>query len=554
MSIARRLALGALVPSVLIAIMTGGSWLATGKLGHIQDAGADAARLAELASRTAGVAPTLYRVIADSEINHDLDASKPLWTSTLAEVHVTTDALAANVSSPEDKADSDAAKAALEKLDKTYREEMLPKLSSSNEMTQDIRDLDGEIDEIVSDILNHYTKIRDRAVAAAQASDAEFDRATAFYKTAGLLVGLLAFVFSIGAAVLINRSITRPIKALDRSMAALAGGEADLAIPGRDRTDEIGQMARTVEVFQINTQEKQRLEAVQALEATARAKRTAVIEQMISSFDEAMSGAIAAVADAAERMTTSAHALTNSADDTSERSNAAASASIEADSNVQTVASAAEELAASIGEISRRVESSSEIAEAADREAAHTVALIRELTAGSQKIGQITALIEAIASQTNLLALNATIEAARAGDAGRGFAVVASEVKDLASQTATATAQIGTQVSEIQAVTKRAAVAIDAIAGTIGQMSGITGEVADSIEQQLSATQEIASSVNQASAGTRDVTSNMSGVTRAAAETTSAASLVLQASSELGRQSEVIRREVAEFLTQVRAA
>src|SRR5205807_4388209 len=101
----------------------------------------------------------------------------------------------------------------------------------------------------------------------------------------------------------------------------------------------------------------------------------------------------------------------------------------------------------------RQVHDSSTIATEAVTQAERTDSRIGELSAAASRIGDVVKLITAIAEQTNLLALNATIEAARAGEAGRGFAVVAQEVKALASQTAKATEEIGTQIGAMQTAT-----------------------------------------------------------------------------------------------------
>jgi methyl-accepting chemotaxis protein len=178
-----------------------------------------------------------------------------------------------------------------------------------------------------------------------------------------------------------------------------------------------------------------------------------------------------------------------------------ASASDEASANVQSVASATEEMAGSVGEISRQVHESSKIANEAVKQAHKTDARISELWQAAGRIGDVVKLITAIAEQTNLLALNATIEAARAGDAGRGFAVVASEVKALASQTAKATEEIGTQISGMQAATNESVAAIKEIGGTIGRISEIAETIAAAVEQQGAATQEIARNVQEASRG-----------------------------------------------------
>ena len=163
-------------------------------------------------------------------------------------------------------------------------------------------------------------------------------------------------------------------------------------------------------------------------------------------------------------------------------------------------------------------------------------------------------MITDIAEQTNLLALNATIEAARAGDAGKGFAVVASEVKNLATQTANATDEIGNQIGGIQVATQKAVDAIQDIGKTIGDVNEIATSIASAVEEQSAATQEIARNVQQAAKGTDEVTTNISGVTKAAGETGQAASEILEASSGLSQQAEALRNDVRKYLAEVKAA
>jgi methyl-accepting chemotaxis protein len=218
------------------------------------------------------------------------------------------------------------------------------------------------------------------------------------------------------------------------------------------------------------------------------------------------------------------------------------------------VATAAEELSVSVLEIGRQVEQSSNIADHAVVEADRTNTTVEGLSRTAQRIGEVVQLIETIAGQTNLLALNATIEAARAGDAGKGFAVVASEVKSLASQTAKATEEIRAQISEIQGATGQTVEAIRSIGTTIRQMSEIATTIASAVEEQGAATREIASNVHQAAQGTGDIASNIEGVSHAAGETGAAASQVLSSAGELARQSETLRRDVDDFLANVRAA
>jgi methyl-accepting chemotaxis protein len=175
-----------------------------------------------------------------------------------------------------------------------------------------------------------------------------------------------------------------------------------------------------------------------------------------------------------------------------------------------------------------------------------------DLSKAADRIGDVVKLITTIAEQTNLLALNATIEAARAGEAGRGFAVVAQEVKQLASQTAKATGDIGRQIADMQASTQESFTAIKEIGATIGQISAIASTIAAAVEEQGAATREIARNVQQAAAGATQVAANVTDVSRHATETGSASTQVLSSAHRLSFESNRLKVEVDNFLVTMR--
>jgi len=269
---------------------------------------------------------------------------------------------------------------------------------------------------------------------------------------------------------------------------------------------------------------------------------------------EKVKGVVDVVASASTELDATARGMTGTAEEANNRSATVASASEEASTNVQTVAGAAEELASSVQEIGRQVAQSSQIAGRAVDEATRTNQTVQSLAEAAGRIGDVVSLITDIASQTNLLALNATIEAARAGEAGKGFAVVASEVKALATQTAKATEDIGTQISSIQDVTSSAVEAIASIQSTIDEISSISTAIASAVEEQGSATQEIARNVQEAAAGTQEVSANISGVSSAVSETGSSAQEVLSAAGELSEHASQLRSEIQGFLEHMDAA
>jgi len=393
------------------------------------------------------------------------------------------------------------------------------------------------------------------AVLSSSLSTAESDARTRTVMIWLTLGGVLVTIVAVlGVRTILNTIIARPIEDMSARMNQLAAGNVSVDVPALDRADEIGDIARAVQVFKDNTIAKQAMEAAARHDANAREARMRRLEELISAFDHAVNRVLSSVSAAAQRMAQAARGMVSSADRALAGANAAASHADDANQNVRMVAEAAEELSASIREIAQQVGMSNQVAATATREADSVNGRVRSLAGAAEKIGEIIELITGIAEQTNLLALNATVEAARAGEAGKGFAVVAGEVKNLARQTVGATEDISAQIGTIQNETDKTVRAIRGITTTISSIDGITTTIAAAVEQQGASTQEIARNIDHAASGTTFVSETIGAVTETIQETDRAAREVLESVEALQREAATLKTEVDLFLKAITEA
>jgi methyl-accepting chemotaxis protein len=365
--------------------------------------------------------------------------------------------------------------------------------------------------------------------------------------------GALVLISAAFAAVLLQ--IAKPIMRMTSAMKTLSKGDTAIATPALDRADEVGEMARAVEVFKQSMMEAGRLRAEQDnAKARASSERKEALNRVADVFDESIGRIVDVVASAASAMRDTAETLSAAAVEANAQSVAVSTAAAQASNNVDAVASTSSQLSASIAEIASQITRSSEIASLASVEAKRTDETVASLAVTAHGIGEIVTLIRQIAGHTNLLALNATIEAARAGEHGKGFAIVAAEVKALANQTAKATDQIEEKIAAIQTATNNSVGAIHNISDTIRNLDEIGGTIASAVEQQQTAAHEIAANVKLASVGTKEVSQNIMGVTEASHDVGASATQVLSSASDMAEQAKRLKQEVQSFLTKVRAA
>ncbi|MGJ4944140.1 cache domain-containing protein [Bradyrhizobium sp. HKCCYLS1011] len=366
-----------------------------------------------------------------------------------------------------------------------------------------------------------------------------------------VVIAAVSIIVVLGAiTLLIARQMSSALKSMSVALTQLSRGNFDIALPGLKRSDELGDMARSIEQFRQKIAEKAHETALLEDEQRRVAEqiKSKALKEMAEAVERAASTAVSEVADGAGDMAGNARSMTESALSVEQNSSSVAAAAEQALANTQMVAKSSAQLAASIAQISSQVSSSRELTRKAVSASGEAQSTIAKLSEAADKVGAVTSLISEIAGQTNLLALNATIEAARAGDAGRGFAVVASEVKSLAEQTAKATSEIAQQIAEIQDSTRASVAAIGVIGEVIRNVETVSSGIADAIDAQNAVTTEISRTVEETSLAAREVATQIASVSREAAEAGRRSTDIRDGSAQVAHKVQELRADLVRVI------
>lgn len=388
-----------------------------------------------------------------------------------------------------------------------------------------------------------------------------------------MLAAIIGIAIAFGSGALINTIVARPITKLAGQMRQLAGGDFDAEVHGVERTDEVGDMARAVEVFRATSKEVEESRRI-ALESEKRefeqqqkyaqaqeeerkrheAERRDAMLSLADRFEQTVGQLVNQVEGSAKQIRDGAHSVSTDVDNSIHLMTDVVSAASQSSTNSTEVASAVEEMSLSIHEVSRQVASAAQVAQEAATGAKMTDSVVAELAKTTKLTEQMVNLIANVAGQTHMLALNASIEAARAGDVGLGFSVVASEIKTLADQTAKAAEDIKNNIEHTVKTSDKAIETITQISRSIDEISGVATHISSALEQQSLTTAQIAQNTGQVASSSQLVTANLGSVKDGIDNSGITARQALAAVESLEKQAEMMKRTSADFLREVRAA
>ena len=376
-----------------------------------------------------------------------------------------------------------------------------------------------------------------------------------YWRVAYRLAAIGGAILLIASAIayLLSRTISRPITALAQVTTQLGNGNYTEVVPATGRADEVGALARAIQVLRDQAQAAEELRTQHAAtKAEMERQRRASLLALADNFEGSIKGVVDSIVVAVGENDNAARSMTHVSDEAAQDVSNVAEAAEEVTSSIETVAAATEQLTASINEISQQVQVSSKVSSQAVASAGETDRLVQGLSTAVARINDVANLINDIAAKTNLLALNATIEAARAGDVGKGFAVVANEVKQLATQTAKATGDITGQIQTVTEATEQAVNAIREISGVIGSIDSAVATIAAAVEEQSAATKEISRNANQAAGSAQRVSGTVTRLQDVTRQVRDGAGVVSRSSSSLNQRSTDLRQEMVQFLETVR--
>ncbi|MEM7652659.1 MAG: HAMP domain-containing methyl-accepting chemotaxis protein, partial [Pseudomonadota bacterium] len=362
-----------------------------------------------------------------------------------------------------------------------------------------------------------------------------------------LIIVIIAFQAIIGG-------IVKPLGRLSEVMTAMSRDQISTEIPDRERTDEIGTMARSLVVFQDHIAERFRIAtAAKRQKEVDQQARDDEMRELSAEFDATVRKVADSITQTSLQINSAATATAGRSDTGSVDAIGVANTAQSILEGAQSIAGSAEELAASVTEINQQAISASELSDEALRDVGTAQSQIEQLAGSVDQIRNVVALIEDIAEQTNLLALNATIEAARAGEAGKGFAVVAAEVKQLATQTGQATESIGQQIAAIMSESEQAVEAMRRVDSITNRMQEISTAIAGAVEEQGAVTREIASQISHSSTEIDTLSAGVSAIAMTVVRTCGKSIEVLWEADGLEQRSQELADESSRFLKVIKA-
>jgi methyl-accepting chemotaxis protein len=377
-------------------------------------------------------------------------------------------------------------------------------ISIGKDMVEDSKNNDGVVSkdkiqrfsEVFESLAEKIEKFSDAIESRKISANNHLNQSIEYMHDIFLFASIILTILSLTMLLIINKKLISPIDIIRDVMNSVSSGDLKTSIPYQDQTDEIGEMARSIQVFRKTSSDIQLMNFKAKEDAEKNEEHLKrELSKLSSSLEKEMQVIVDAIHEKSKKMEDVTEKMLENISTINKESKNLSNTSDQSSSDMSDIHHEIEKLLDVVQLISYQMSDAKNVSQSAVGKSQDAGSIVQNLHHAARRINDVISLIAEVAEQTSLLAINATIEAARAGEAGKGFSVVAAEVQNLANKTTQSADEISSQIIAVQDATQNAVQAIQEITDAIQKVDEISHTVSSGVETHRTATDHISKNI-----------------------------------------------------------